>query len=77
MRDLVGRRASFAIEQVALLAIVAAALAGTAVYAMRALCGKWRDVGDVFGHGRQYERCVTQQIVCDTNGCGPRPEPGC
>ncbi|MDP3723311.1 MAG: hypothetical protein Q8R91_07435 [Candidatus Omnitrophota bacterium] len=52
-----------------MIAILAAALVGVAVYAKRALAGKWRQVGDTFGFGRQYERCVTT-----INGA---LEPGC
>ena len=39
--------------------IVAAAVVGMAVYTRRALCGKWREMADMFGHGRQYEEGVT------------------
>jgi Flp pilus assembly pilin Flp len=53
------RHGSFTIEYAVLLAIVAAALVGAALYTKRALCGKWRDVADGFGHGRQYEEGVT------------------
>ena len=48
-----------AVEYAVLVAIVVAALVGMAVYTKRALCGKWRDVGDTFGHGRQYEPGTT------------------
>ena len=49
------RRGSLTIEHAVLIIIVAAALAGMAVYLKRALAGKWRVVGDTFGYGRQYE----------------------
>lgn len=48
-------RASFSIEYALLLAIVVAVLIGMSVYMKRALCGKWRSVGDTFGQGRQYQ----------------------
>lgn len=43
------------IEYAILIAITVAALIGVSVYLKRSLCGKWRDVGDTFGYGRQYE----------------------
>ena len=64
------RRGSFSLEYAALLAIVVAAILGMAVYTKRALCGKWRETADSFGHGRQYEPCVTE--VCDATGCSVR-----
>lgn len=47
------------LESAVLVAILAAALVGMSVYAKRALTGKWRQVGDAFGYGRQYEPGVT------------------
>jgi Flp pilus assembly pilin Flp len=38
-----------------MIAVVAVALVAMGVYLKRAVSGKWQDVGDVFGHGRQYE----------------------
>ena len=43
------------LEYATLMIVVAATLVGMAVYAKRALMGKWRGVGDTFGHGGQYE----------------------
>jgi len=40
-----------------------AALISMAVYTKRALSGKWRGVGDTFGHGRQYEPGVTVRVI--------------
>lgn len=37
-----------------LIAIVVAALLGMQFYLKRAVCGHWRESGDVFGFGRQY-----------------------
>lgn len=42
------------IEYALLIAIVVAAIISMTVYFRRALSGKWRDVGDSFGYGRQY-----------------------
>jgi hypothetical protein len=44
-----------------LIAVMVAALIGMSVYTERALAGKWRQVGDTFGYGRQYEASVTQE----------------
>jgi Flp pilus assembly pilin Flp len=54
-RWLIGRRGSFALEYAVVIVIVAAAVTAMAVYVKRALQGKWRQVGDTFGQGRQYE----------------------
>ena len=48
------RSASFSLEYATLVVIVAAAMIGMAIYVKRALMGKWRSVGDTFGHGKQY-----------------------
>ena len=57
------------IEYAVLIAVTAAALTGMAVYTKRALNGKWRQVGDTFGFGRQYERCVTLIDGATEPGC--------
>ena len=49
------RRGSPAIEFVALWAILAAMLVTMGIYMRRGLSGKWRQAGDTFGFGRQYE----------------------
>ena len=50
---------SLTLEYAVLIAVIAAGVGGMAVYAMRALCGQWKGMGDSFGHGRQYEPGVT------------------
>ena len=52
-------RGNLSIEYAALMAIVVAMLVAMSVYSMRALCGRWRQVGDTFGYGRQYEAGTT------------------
>ena len=47
------------IEYAVLIAIAAAAFVGMSLYTMRAASGRWRQVGDVFGYGRQYDPKVT------------------
>lgn len=48
-------RGSVPLEYAGLVAIATAAFLGMSVYSVRALCGKWKGIGDQFGHGRQYE----------------------
>ena len=52
-------RGQAAVEYAVLVAVMVAALIAMCVYTKRALSGKWRAVGDTFGHGRQYEPGVT------------------
>ena len=52
-------RGQSVVEYAVLVAVVVAALVSMAVYTKRALSGKWRGVGDTFGHGRQYEPGTT------------------
>jgi len=54
------RKGALAIEYAVLVAIVVAALVGMQVYIRRAICGRWREAADTFGHGRQYEPGVTK-----------------
>jgi Flp pilus assembly pilin Flp len=42
-------------EHMVLFILVVAALVTMGVYIKRGLSGKWREVGDSFGHGKQYE----------------------
>ncbi len=48
-------RGFLAIEYAVLIVIVVATLIGMAVYFKRSLMGRWRGIGDSFGHGRQYK----------------------
>lgn len=43
------------IEYIVLVVVIISMIAGMAVYVKRSLSGKWREVGDTFGFGRQYE----------------------
>ena len=47
------------LEYAVLIAIAAAAFVGMSLYTMRAASGRFRQVGDVFGFGRQYDPKVT------------------
>ena len=53
-------RAQSAIEYAVLVGVLTAALVGMSIYVKRSLVGKWRTVGDTFGHGRQFEPGVTK-----------------
>ena len=58
--EMIGRsRGSIALEHAVLAAIVMAALVGMSVYLKRAICGRWKAVGDTFGYGRQYDSAAT------------------
>lgn len=48
------------IEYAVLLSIIIAALITISAYLRRAVSSKWRQVGDTFGFGRQYEPSVTR-----------------
>ena len=52
------------IEYIVLVVVIIAALASMSEYIRRAVSGKWREVGDVFGFGRQYEpgRTIIEKI---------------
>ena len=44
------------IEYAVLIAVLVAALIGTSIYLKRSISGKWREVADTFGYGRQYQK---------------------
>ena len=49
------KKAMSVVEYAMLIAIVAAALIGMQFYLRRAVCGHWKQSGDVIGFGRQYD----------------------
>ena len=49
------RRAQSVLKYATMIAVMAAMLLAMSIYVKRALCGRWRQVGDVFGSGRQFE----------------------
>lgn len=53
------KKGSMALEYSVTIAIIIAALLGMQVYFKRAICSRWKDSGDVFGFGRQYEKGAT------------------
>ena len=46
------------LEYAVLIVIAIAALMAMSTYFKRAICGKWRQAADTFGHGRQYAPSV-------------------
>ena len=53
-------KGSSVVEYALVIAAVAVALIGMSVYLKRAVCGKWKQSADVFGHGRQYDPLSTR-----------------
>ncbi|MBP7835968.1 MAG: hypothetical protein KA022_00650 [Candidatus Omnitrophica bacterium] len=49
------KKAFLSLEYALLIAILVAALVAMGFYVRRALSAKWRDAGDAFGFGRQYQ----------------------
>ena len=56
----VERRGEISLQYAMLIAAATAALIGMSVYWSRSLRGNWRQIGDTFGYGRQYEPGVTR-----------------
>ena len=69
------RKAFLSLEYALLIAIIVAALIGISIYLKRAISGRWRTVGDTFGHGRQYYPGVTKcfDAVGNPIPCGEFP----
>jgi Flp pilus assembly pilin Flp len=65
------RRGSFSVEYAVFLVVVIAALIGMSIYVKRALMGRWRQVGDTFGAGQQFEPGKT--VIVSPS---PSPSPG-
>jgi Flp pilus assembly pilin Flp len=49
------KRGSFSIEYALLISVIIVSLIAMSIYFIKALSGRWRQVGDGFGQGRQYE----------------------
>lgn len=52
--EAVNKKGFSSLEYAFLIAIVITVLVAMGFYFQRSLSGKWRDVGDSFGFGRQY-----------------------
>ncbi len=59
-------RGTFSSEYALMVVLIAAASYGMFSYMSHALAGRWRGVGDAFGHGRQYEGgpCGSEGVMC-------------
>ena len=49
-----------AIEYIIMILVILAALIGMADFIRRSLSGKYRETGNAFGYGRQYQPGVTK-----------------
>ena len=49
------KKAISLVEYSLFIAVIIAALLGMQIYLKRAICGHWKEAGDVFGFGRQYD----------------------
>lgn len=68
---MIRKKGVFAMEYAVLVVVAVAALIVMAPYLKRALGGKWRQGGDSFGYGRQYEPgCTTVDGAGGGNCCG-------
>lgn len=72
------KRSFSVIEYAVLIAVLVAALLGTSIYLKRSLSGKWREVGDTFAYGRQYDpQHTTFEVIhnqvpdCSWHRCPP------
>ena len=61
-----GKTGSSVIEYITLIAIIAGALMISQRLILQAISGRWRNVGDSFGAGRQYDPKRTIECVYDT-----------
>lgn len=61
MNKMKSKKAMSIVEYGLLIAIVGAALLGIQIYLKRGTCGHWKEAGDVFGFGRQYEPSETTE----------------
>ena len=53
-------RGQIMLEHAVLVAVIVAAVLSMAVYLKRAINSKYREVGDAFGQGRQFEPGITR-----------------
>jgi Flp pilus assembly pilin Flp len=55
MNKKIGLKGTFSLEYAVLIVILITALLAASTYIQRAICGRLRTSGDVFGGGRQYQ----------------------
>ena len=53
------KKGTTSLEYSVIIAVVVAALIGIQIYVKRAVCARWKESGDVFGFGRQYDTGTT------------------
>ena len=59
------KKGNFSMEYMIVVALVVTACVGMFTYLSRAVSGRWRAVGDTFGHGRQYgDACGGGEVLC-------------
>jgi len=63
VRDKLFKKGMSIVEYSLLIAVAVAAMFGAQVYIKRAVSGYWRQSGDTFGFGRQYEQGKTNVIL--------------
>ena len=63
IRKIFSKKAVSIIEYVALLTFLMAAVFLAQKYLVRGIAGRWKEVGDTFGYGRQYDPKKTTECV--------------
>ena len=58
------KKATAMLEYSALLVLVLAGFIPMHIYISRGFAGKWKDVGDSFGSGRQFDLNFTEECAC-------------
>lgn len=53
------KKGTMSLEYSIVIAVIVAALIGIQIYVKRAICARWKESGDVFGYGRQYDKKTT------------------
>ena len=59
------KRGTSAIEYVVMIIIIIGAMLLIQKYLLRGIAGKWRDVGDTWGYGRQFDPKKTTECLYD------------
>src|SRR3989338_9750884 len=63
MRTFFNKRATAVIEYTALLVIIMLVFLSFQKYVIRGFAGRWKEAGDAFGYGRQYDPVKTTECV--------------
>ena len=54
------------LEWICLVVVFLGVMISMRTYLVSLVAGRWRQVADQFGHGRQYEPCTAQTSTCTT-----------